>query len=529
VPSDEPNKLSRAKQHWVDIAQAAHAVMTPVTNAAKTAATTAMLEQFESDIAPLVAPLAQKLLDNPDTPDELRDLLGVLTGPTHFGESVVIGIAIGALLSPVLGAALAPVVQTVANTAWSGAISADPGTGGVPLSPEVLAAAVLKGGTTSGGLFSLSVDPYAEAAKSGIDTPRMDDLIHIAGQSFGLELALLLQRRGQLVGITLQDVLEYSNMNPKFYASAANAIYLPPTGPEVLSATRRGWLPDATARVYFGHAGIDPDLNYDWMLNATGHPVSFGQAVNLYHRKIFTLADLQLAAQREGLHPDYNDTIEPLTHHYPAVFQVLELVRTGAMTAERAATVLGYEGFEQVDIDSIVSTFNTSTSGKVKELSATQVTRAYEQKLITPAEATTRLTALNYDAPTVTLILAVADNAREDALLQATIKKVGNLYVGHKLTKADATTELGNAGVAADAITTLFKFWDIERGATAHSPSPAATVGAYRRGVITAADCKNRLQLLGISDADIPIIVADGYPPTKTAEVQTAVNDVMNA
>jgi len=514
---------------FIEAIRSALAEHIPTFQSARTGATAAMLEQFEADIAPLVAPIAQRLLDNPTTADELRPLLGVLTGPQHFGESVVIGIAIGSLIAPVLNAGIAPVVQTLANEAWQTAINSDSSAGGVPLSPEQVATALLKGFNSPGGLFTLSNDPQTEAARSGIDADRLNDLYHIAGQSFGLELALLLLRRGQITSEQFTTVLQYSNINPAFYDMVLAGEYLPPSVGEVLSAARRGWLDPGTAQTYLGHAGIDPTVNWAWLYDAAGAALSLGEMFNLYNRNIVGMPDVQTAAQRHGLHPDYWQYLPPLAVHFPAVYQVVELVKDGAMTAERAATILGYEGFEQVDIDSITGQVNGTATAKVKELSYGQIVRAYEEQLITAAEATTRLTALKYDAPTITLILELADNERAFALQQATIRKIGSQYVAHKLDVGTATSELTKAGVPQSAITTLFNFWDIEQAANVHVPTTTMIVGAYRRGVISAGDCKARLVALGVSATDLPIVVADGYPPTKPEDAQNAAATISNA
>jgi len=521
VSSDEPNKLDRAKAHWVGLAEAAHAKLAPAGAAIRSAATEAMLERFEADIAPLVAPIAQRLLDDPSTPDEVRDLLGVLTGPTHFGESVVIGIAIGSLLAPVLNAAIAPVVQTLANTAWQAAINSDASAGGVPLSPEIVATAWLKGVT-------LSNDPQTEAARSGIDADRLNDLQNIAGQAIGIEQAILLWRRGDITETELERVVHYSNVRSDFLPDIKALKFVPPAAGEVIAGRVKNHLDDATAQAYLSNAGIDPAVNYDWLVATAGRPLGLAQMLSLYNRGIATADDIAQTVAQSDVNPAFEKFALPLAVHFPAVFQILELVKSGAMTAARAAQILQFEGFEQEDIDSITSEFNASTSTGVKQLSATQVTRAYEQKLITAAEATTRLTELKYDAPTVTLILAVADNARADALLQATIKKVGTLYVSHKITKAAATTELGTATVPADAISTLFKFWDIERGANVRVPTEAAVVGAYRRNEISAAECKTRLTNMGVQQSDLAIFVADGWPPTKPATPEI-ISAVVNA
>jgi len=54
-------------------------------------------------------------------------------------------------------------------------------------------------------------------------------------------------------------------------------------------------------------------------------------------------------------------------------------------------------------------------------------------------------------------------------------------------------------------------------------------IGAFRRGEIGAGECHVRLLGLGVVDADIGILVADGWPPGKGAEAQAAAAAVLDA
>ncbi len=498
----------------------AHDALAPTIAAEQKAHLVDVLEHFESDIAPLIAPFVQQVVNDPATPDHVRALLSPLTAPQHFGESIIVGIAVGSILSPVLTAIFDPVLIELAKHPWELAVggpSIKP-LGGVPLTPDLLAAATLKGVLTE-------TDGARIASQSGTSADSFHTMFETAGQSLGLAEALLLERRGQFVNITLEDVLRYSNMNPKFYASAANLKYIPPSVGEVLT----GWLkeklpPNLDPATMIGHAGIDP-AHFGWLSQSAGRPLTWLEMFRAHHRGYPGTITPEQSLAESDIHPRYKEVIPYLQYNYPPLFQLIRLLHAGTITPTRAATILKYEGYEKVDIDAIIAAPATG-SGTVKELSQAQIVQSYENQLLDHPTALTRLEALKYSAGDATALLDLADEKRKTALLTATVNMVGHRFVAYKLGKADATHLLNTAGIPQAAQFDLFKLWAIERDANVHVPTVASIVGAGRRALLTPLQVQTRLTQLGVALDDMAIFVADGWPPTHAAEARAAAHAV---
>lgn len=507
LPAGEMHPLAQAV---VD----AHAVIAPKIAEQNTAHIVNLLEGFERDIAPLVAPIAQSLLDDPATPSELHPFLNVLTGPTHFGESVVIGIAIGSILSPVLAAAFEPIVQTIANNAWATTASR-------PLTPDVAVAATLKGVT---GPF----DPATEALQSGFSRARFGQMVEAAGNAIGFGEAIELQRRGLLVGTTLGEVLQYSNVNPKFYSAALNLITNPVGIGEVLNARVREHLDDATAREFYQQAG-GIDGQYQWRLDSVGRPPGPMQVGELFNRRIIDDATASAMLAQSDLALAFQDTVKELWHYYPPPRSLVPMLRSGAITDAQFTLWMSYYGAPPDVVAAFSKEAKATKAGAAKDLTQAQVTRLYGAEVLTRAEATTRLDALGLPADDVVLLLDYEDNLRPEKLMNALIAKIGTMYVAHKLTKGDATTALNQGKVPTAAQQQLFAIWDVERTWNIHTLTPSAIVGAYRRELLTAAQTKTRLTQAGVAAADLAIVVGDGWPPNKPAQAKAAADAVVNA
>src|SRR5438552_3491162 len=91
-----------------------------------------LFERFETEIAPLLAPIIDEIVDSGALPESFGPLFDQLRDPSHYSMGIVLGMVIGATIYPVFGSALGPVTQKVANVAWS----VDPD---LPLSPAEVA------------------------------------------------------------------------------------------------------------------------------------------------------------------------------------------------------------------------------------------------------------------------------------------------------------------------------------------------------------------------------------------------------
>lgn len=497
---DDTNEPRGIAQHLQAALVGAHDNLADRLDARKRAHVTSVLEQFESDLAPMLAPMVAELLDNPGTPDHLKDLLRQVGAPEHFSSSLLIGVAVGAIIGPVLGSAVEPYVQNISNAAWS----LNPSR---PLSPDLLAAAVLKGVYTEAEAAPI-------AKQSGYSDGAFSRMVLTAGQSLGLAEALLLERRDQLVGVTLDDVLRYSNMNPKFYASAANLKYIPPSVGEVITGALKGHLTDAQAIPMIGHAGLDP-VNYPWLKASAGRPFSPLEGIDLLNRGEITEARVREAIAQSDINTDYTDDILKLRVQYPPPRSVVPMFRSGSITEAQARQLLGYHGYPTWIQDAFIHEATTTKAGAVKELTQAQIVASYEARLMDAPTALFRLAAVGYSAPDAQALLDLADEKRTLNMHNAVIRMIGARYVGRRITLPEATVALNAIPVPTIAQHDLIALWDIERQANVHVATPAMVIGAYRRKEIDATETKTRLIALGVHQDDLAIFVADGFPPTK--------------
>lgn len=513
-PKDQPSRAQAAKDHLIGVGVGIHDAIAGKVDDRKTDHIVNVFEMFERELAPHLAPFITEIAQNPAVPQPIRDLLAGLAEPTHLGQSLLIGIAVGAVISPVLGAATAPFIQVLANETW-------PTLPVVPLTPDLLAASVIKGVHTEAEAATI-------ARKSGIDSSAFHSMVMTAGQSIGMAEALLLLRRGQIGRPEFDKIVHYSNVRNDFIPDILKLMFAPPPSGEVIAGALKGHLSEADAAHKLGEAGIDP-ANFAWLRATAGRPPGIEQMLHLRNRGKASTQDVTDAVRQSDINDHYLPFVLELGVYVPPVRSVMAMLRAGALSDSEASALFRQNGVRDADIAVYIKEAHHTKASTGKELTGSQVVRMYSDRFVDRPTATARLAKVGYPPDEITILLDFADHLRTEKLQGALIRKIGTLYVAHKIDKTAATTALNGDAVPAAQQADLFHVWDLERAAIVHHPTPAQVVGAYRREEITAHECKTRLLALGVQAVDLGIIVADGWPPTKHVDAKAAAARVIAA
>lgn len=514
MPADEPDVPAdgRMQSAWVRIGDAVHDRIAPKVKAAKHEHVADLLERFERELVPHIAPFLTDILDNEQVPQPIRDLVAAIAAPEHFTQSLLIGVALGSVISPVLGAATAPFIQTLANEVW-------PVNPSVPLSPAEAALATLRHNPHLG-------NPAGEAALSGMNAGRFDAMVYNTGEALALGELLLLYRRGQISEDRLVTGLRQSRIRDEWLPEILQLQFAPPGAGEVIAGAVKGHLTDADATTKLGEAGINP-ANYAWLRASAGRPPGIEQMLHLRNRGEATTDDVIRAVRQSDINDDFLPFVLHLGEYHPPPRSIVPMLRHGAITEARARELLAQNGVLPADIDAFVIEAHTTPASTGKQLTQAQVLRMYQAHFIDRATATARLAALLYPGDEITLLLDYTDTARHEAAITAAANKIGAQYVAHHLTRPEVATALGELGMNGAQQTDVLAVWDIERATLVHRLTPAQVVGAYRRGEIDPLQTQQRLLDLGVQLADLAIVVADGWPPGKPEEAQAAAAAVL--
>lgn len=488
------------------------AVLHPEELARSTANLNQQLEGIESDLADFIRPFITDIADHPDTDPKLADAMRTMAAPVHQSQLALVFAGVYALVRQLVDAAIAPYAQLVGNNAFSVSPT-------VPLSPAQAALAVVKD--------KVGKD-WAEltAKESGIHPNVFDIMVEITGEPISIQEALLLYRRKQIDDTRLHQIVAESRVKLGYYNDIKNLRYAPPSVGEVIAGRLKNHLTEAEYLDKLENAGMHPSEG-SWLLATAGRPYGPTQALELWNRGEISEGDVDQVIAQSDINPDFGPDFKKLRRYLPPPRSVVPLLRSGAITESYARQLLEMHGLNQTDADAFVREATMTKTSPVKELSATQAVKLYQQRMISRADAAARLGKLNYPPDEIELLLDAADAARHIAYVEAVVRRVHARYVASKLTRAEAVALLTKDGVPNDAISDYLTLWELERDANHYVLTPSAIVGAYRREEIDAAETRARLLSLGVQPNDLAILIADGWPPTKPPS-QAIIDAVVN-
>lgn len=506
----------RARAHWSSVAEGIHETIAGAINGRKTDHLATILDRFEAELSPVLATFYAEHAGNAQLPDEVRALLGKITDPEHFTESLLIGVAVGATIYPILGSLIAPTTQDIGNEVWSHNPT-------VPLSVSQVATALLKGVKVPGGADH-------EASLTGVNGDRLATLVELSGNAIGPGQALVLLNQNLISVDQFNEVLRYSDMNPKFYDMALDLRYAPLSAGEIVTAVLKSHIDHESGRALFGFAGMNPN-QFDIAVASAGRPPGVEQVIQLWNHGLATEAEVDQVVAQSDINPAFTDLVKQTRIYFVPPRSVVPMLRAGAITDAEADQKLAEHGVQPADRAAFIAEAHHSSASAqtIKEATASQIQRAYEEELITQADARARLAALRYSSTAIDLLIELADNTRIDRERNLAVSAMRSKYVAHGIDRPTVQANLATIGLPPAAVTQLLTLWALERDANVHKLTPAGIMKAYRMELVTPADVKARFTALGIPDADFVVHIADAFPLKELEEASAAIVSILGA
>ena len=470
--------------------------------------------------------------------------------PTELAKAVGLFYAARAAISTVASGVAAAVSQATINTA-------NAKYHGVPLSPAVLATAIVRNvlpdssggaGTPPAGYPAAEytgVDGHSatdEALLSGLDGNRFAALVGATGMSYGVIDALRMLNRntnlwalnaqnpagtfpvyaggadlGPTYGIGAQEfaeVVAHSDIRPEYIPdllklarnsiSPADAVEMvvkqiidQNTGQNLYAAA--GGIPEQFAALV---AAAGDSLGPEKLVDLLAHgSINYGQAERALGMSrvnpIFYYAYLDQATQGPG----------PVHNKYLAPYEVGEAVSSGHVDAATALNWLLDEGYSQAQAAAFISAKSTTAVAKVKEETTAQVLKLYGAKLWTADQATTELGNLGYTAAAITVLLAQAESQSIIAAHNAAVSRVRASYLVQQITDTQAVVALQSLGVPQAAITDFVADWHVELTTPTHHLAEGTVGKLLKEGYITPTQAQAKWVAMGYSANDAALLL----------------------
>lgn len=354
----------------------------------------------------------------------------------------------------------------------------------------------------------LTIDPVAEAAKTGVSRDWLALRARLDGLPPGPETLLEMWRRAIIVESDVDRGIAQGHTKTEWVA-AYKALKVPVLSPYEAAGLRlRGWI---TAQESYDLGALTgySQAQMDHLWQNRGRPMTPHQMWLAIRRSNATQADFDAAILRSDIRPEYQGWLWDTRFAYPSPFFIRNAVQHGGMTTARAAVILGYQGWEEQDIASVSASFGGEAGAASKAETATEWLTEYEGLFVDRPTLIAQLEALGYPAAVATHKAELADARRVRAGRDAAIAALMHSYLDHEVTDAQAATELDGLQIAPAARDNLLRLWATQRRVTVKGLTKAQIKKAYTKGVFDQPTAMQRLVDLAEPAADAAVYLAE--------------------
>src|SRR5216117_269707 len=295
-------------------------------------------------------------------------------------------------LTKLLTARLAP--ADVANAVQQGFL---PNTSSLHPSDPLLPPAAAGDAPFTPPVELVDLDPEQQAFENGVTWEQLKVLAQLSGNPPGPETLLELWRRGFITETAVEHGIREGRTKTKWTPALKLLVnqLLPPS--VLVNRRLRGWDEPDTFHARMKLHGYNAAQSEDWY-ESSGRPAAPVQMFDAWARGApgpfggtFDKQDFLTGIRRSDIRPEYGETLWALRWHYPSLFQLRRAVSDGSITPARAREILHIERYEKEDIDGLLRSWTSTSTGEQAGNTKAEIVREYESRIIDLARATALL------------------------------------------------------------------------------------------------------------------------------------------
>jgi len=350
----------------------------------------------------------------------------------------------------------------------------------VRLSPEDVANAVQQGFIPEAGLLpgassgsppftipteTVPIGAVSEAAAAGLDRDRLQVLAQLSGNPPGPMELLDMWNRGIVTEESVDHGIREGRTKTKWAPAIKELRHFLMSPAEVAGLRLRGWIDAAESYRLGALRGASPETMDGLFLNR-GRPMTPLQMWRAIRRGDATKADFDRAVKQSDIRPEYTKWEWAIRFTYPSLFQLNRLVTSGAFTVARGRQILMYQGWEETDVDAMVSWWESQGGA-----SGTKWADRARSRLFTVAH---------------------------------------NEYLDGSIDDAQAHELLARVGATAGEQTTIVELWTAELGISRLELTPSQIKKAYKKALYTFEFATSELIERGMTAEDANTFLMSG-------------------
>jgi Holliday junction resolvasome RuvABC DNA-binding subunit len=195
-----------------------------------------------------------------------------------------------------------------------------------------------------------------------------------------------------------------------------------------------------------------------------------------------------------------------------SVSQLQRAFRQGIIAEGELRAGLSDRGYTPDVVDVLVALSQPAVAVRARELTVSQLQRAFRQGLLSESQLHGRLLELGYSAEAADVLVELARPAEEAQPRELTVSQLQRALREGLLPEAEVQAQLTSLGYSAGAVSTIIALAHPEELVKERDLSVAQGQRAFREGLISEEELRRRLADLGFSSLDVDILVELARP-----------------
>jgi len=174
----------------------------------------------------------------------------------------------------------------------------------------------------------------------------------------------------------------------------------------------------------------------------------------------------------------------------------------GHISENEAVKRLRAKGYDPRDIPLLFKINPPPDTDEVRSFTVSNARTAFRESLIAESELRSILNELNYSDREIQVIVAIEKHRQEQDARALTIAQVKSAWEENVLSEAEARHWLTESGLDEAAITVLMRTWKAEAVPAFRKLNLGTITGAYVEGILTRTQAKSKLIDIGFTEED---------------------------
>jgi len=456
------------------------------------------LEQMEQRLLSYSRPWLGKLLESPDLPPEIRQVLQKVNAPEGQLEvAAVLGAVVGILIGIIQGA-MQPIsrlmsyfVERLVHTGRP-----DPGT---------LVAMLLRGEIDNAHFQSYLAD-------LGYTDDLRDAFVNTIRARIGAGELLTAMHRGEISeGDVRAELHKLSYPDQDIDTIMRIAPSMPGPGDLVRFALREAW-DDPVAAKYGYDEGLSgrfvaemgrQGLSEDWarkFWRAHWDLPGISAGFEMLHRGIIDRATLAELIKISDIPSYWADRLIQISYTPYTRVDVRRMYAFGILNEEEVYRAYLDIGNDPEHARNLAAFAMASATEDDRELTKADILGGYSAGMLDTNDASVMLESIGYNRDSAMYLLARIDFQRGEKLVKAEVDIIEDLYKNGDITLTDVQSGLTTLGLPGRQIDLLLEEWRIEKEAKIKRPSRATLERLFKSGAIDLDDFTTTLSAIGYQD-----------------------------